>query len=127
MYVAGRDFNKVIDCFNALESSCQYTSETTIKTVESSVNSMCTEKNYLTNMVHALAISTRQERQPNAHKRTRVMYTVSLVTLASYASRFSRRHNKLVSRENNYAVKCIRVHAGEKTNGTFEINDQHTY
>ena len=78
-------------------------------------------------MVHALAISTRQERQPHAHKRTRVMYTGSLVTLASYASRFSRRHNKLVSRENNYAVKCLRVHAGETTNGTFEINDQHTY
>ena len=71
-------------------------------------------------MLRALTKSSRQDRTPHVHKRTRVMHEVTLVTLASYARRFPRKHGKLVSRENKYAVKYFRLHSRKNPVGLLE-------
>ena len=45
MFVADRVYNKVVDCYNALDSSCNDAYEATIVKVERTVKVMCTKKN----------------------------------------------------------------------------------
>ena len=45
VYVVGRISNKVMDCYEDVDSSCKDTSDAIIENVKRIVNSMCTEKN----------------------------------------------------------------------------------
>ena len=45
MYIVGRAFSKVMDCYEALDYSCKNASDAMLEIVKRTVNYMCTEKN----------------------------------------------------------------------------------